>query len=57
MTLADLLPQDLDPVMALALVALSFVTSLITATFSLGGVTLMVAVLELVFPPAVVVMR
>lgn len=41
--------------MALALVALSLVTSLITATFSLGGGTLMVAVLALVFPPAIVV--
>ena len=41
--------------MALALIVLSFVTSLITATFSLGGGTLMVAVLALVFPPAVVV--
>lgn len=41
--------------MALALVALSFVTSLITATLSLGGGTLMVAVLALAFPPAVVV--
>jgi uncharacterized membrane protein YfcA len=51
----DLLPQNLDPLVALALVALSFVTSLITATFSLGGGTLMVAVLALVFPPAIVV--
>jgi uncharacterized membrane protein YfcA len=51
----DLLPQNLDLLMALALVALSFVTSLITATFSLGGGTLMVAVLALVFPPAIVV--
>jgi uncharacterized membrane protein YfcA len=41
--------------MALALMALSFITSLITATFSLGGGTLMVAVLALVFPPATVV--
>jgi uncharacterized membrane protein YfcA len=41
--------------MALALVGLSFFTSLITATFSLGGGSLMVAVLALVFPPAVVV--
>lgn len=55
MTLADLLPANLDPFMALALIALSFVTSLITATFSLGGGTLMIAVLALVFPPAVVV--
>ncbi|MHB1109199.1 MAG: sulfite exporter TauE/SafE family protein [Devosia sp.] len=50
-----LLPAGLDPLMALALIALSFITSLITATFSLGGGTLMVAVLALVFPPAVVV--
>lgn len=41
--------------MALALIGLSFATSLITATFSLGGGTLMVAVLALVFPPAIVV--
>jgi len=53
--LASLLPPGLDPLMALALVGLSFVTSLITATFSLGGGTLMIAVLALVFPPAVVV--
>jgi uncharacterized protein len=53
--LASLLPPDLAPLMAFALVGLSFVTSLITATFSLGGGTLMIAVLALVFPPAVVV--
>jgi uncharacterized protein len=41
--------------MAGLLIVLSFFTSLITATFSLGGGTLMVAVLALVFPPAVVV--
>ena len=41
--------------MALVLVGLSFFTSLITATFSLGGGMLMLAVLALVFPPAVVV--
>lgn len=41
--------------MALALIGLSFVTSIITATFSLGGGILMVAVLALVFPPAIVV--
>lgn len=55
MTLSELLPAGLDPRLALALVGLSFVTSLITATFSLGGGTLMVAVLALVFPPAIVV--
>lgn len=41
--------------MALALIGLSFITSLITATFSLGGGMLMLAVLALVFPPTVVV--
>lgn len=40
---------------ALALVALSFLTSLITATFSLGGGSLMIAAMTLVLPPAVVV--
>lgn len=53
--LLSLLPPGLDPMMALALVGLSLVTSLITATFSLGGGILMVAVLAIVFPPAVVV--
>ena len=55
MSLAQFLPADLDPMVVLALVALSFVTSLITATFSLGGGSLMIAVLALVFPPATVV--
>ena len=40
---------------ALSLVALSFVTSLITATFSLGGGSLMIAVMALLLPPIVVV--
>ncbi len=40
---------------ALALVALSFFTSLITATFSLGGGSLMIAAMTLVLPPVVVV--
>ena len=53
--LASLLPPSLDPSVALALVGLSLVTSLITATFSLGGGSLLIAVLALVFPPAVVV--
>lgn len=55
MSLIDLLPAGLDVSMAAALIVLSFFTSLITATFSLGGGTLMVAVLALVFPPVVVV--
>jgi uncharacterized membrane protein YfcA len=53
--LASLLPPNVDLWMALALVALSFVTSIVTATFSLGGGILMVAVLALVFPPTIVV--
>jgi uncharacterized membrane protein YfcA len=39
----------------LALIALSFLTSLITATFSLGGGALMIAAMALVLPPLVVV--
>lgn len=39
----------------LALVGLSFLTSLITATFSLGGGSLMIAAMTLVLPPLVVV--
>ncbi|MBN9348765.1 MAG: hypothetical protein J0I48_21600 [Devosia sp.] len=53
--LTSLLPAGVDPLLALLLIGLSFVTSMITATFSLGGGLLMVAVLALVFPPAVVV--
>jgi uncharacterized protein len=40
---------------ALGLVALSFLTSLITATFSLGGGSLLIAAMTLVLPPVVVV--
>ncbi|MGC4029549.1 MAG: sulfite exporter TauE/SafE family protein [Steroidobacteraceae bacterium] len=40
---------------ALALVALSFATSLITATFSLGGGSLLIAAMTLVLPPIVVI--
>ena len=47
----SLLPPNVDIWLARVLVGLSFVTSLITATFSLGGGTLMVAVLALAFPP------
>jgi uncharacterized protein len=49
------LAPGLDPSSSLALVALSFVTSLITATFSLGGGSLMIAAMALVLPPFVVV--
>lgn len=51
----SLLPAGLDPLIAALLVLLSFITSLITATFSLGGGSLMIVVLALVFPPAIVV--
>lgn len=45
----------MDPLLALAFIGLSLAASLITATFSLGGGTLILAALALVFPPAVVV--
>jgi uncharacterized membrane protein YfcA len=53
--LTSLLPAGVDWVLALILIGLSFFTSMITATFSLGGGLLMVAVLAIVFPAAVVV--
>ncbi|MEJ0099464.1 MAG: sulfite exporter TauE/SafE family protein [Pseudomonadota bacterium] len=40
---------------ALALAGLSFLTSLITATFSLGGGSLLIAAMTLLMPPAVVI--
>lgn len=46
---------NVDTVTALGLMALSFVTSLITATFSLGGGSLMISAMALVLPPMVVV--
>lgn len=49
------LPPGLGVWAALGLVALSFVTSLITATFSLGGGSLMIIAMTLVMPPVVVV--
>lgn len=53
--LASLLPAGLDPVPALALVLLSFVTSAVTATFGLGGGAMLIAAMVLVFPPLVAV--
>lgn len=47
--------SGLDLWHGLALVGLSFVTSLITATFSLGGGSLLIAVMSLLLPPLVVV--
>jgi uncharacterized membrane protein YfcA len=53
--LAFLLPAGLDPLVALAMVGFSLVSSALTATFGLGGGSLMITVLVLVFPPAVAV--
>jgi uncharacterized membrane protein YfcA len=47
-----LLPPGLDPLAALALIALSLFTSGVTATFGLGGGSLMIAAIALVIPPA-----
>ena len=47
--------MGVDSPTAIALIVLSFVTSLITATFSLGGGSLMIAAMALVLPPVVVV--
>ncbi len=49
------LAPGLDGWTATGLVALSFITSLITATFSLGGGSLLIAAMTLVMPPVVVV--
>jgi len=49
------LPPALTDLTALGLIALSFLTSLITATFSLGGGSLMIIAMTLVMPPVVVV--
>lgn len=48
-----LLPTGMSPGTALGLAALSLIASLITASLSLGGGTLMISVLSLVFPPTV----
>ena len=50
--------RRIDPIAdraALGLIALSFFTSLITATFSLGGGSLMISAMALILPPVVVV--
>lgn len=50
-----LLPSGISPTVAVALVAVSLFASLITAAMGLGGGTLMLSVLTLVFPAAIVV--
>ncbi len=52
---ALLLPAGLDPLAALGLIALSFLTSALTATFGLGGGSLLIAAMVLVLPPLVAV--
>lgn len=49
------LAPGVDTVTALGLMVLSFATSLITATFSLGGGSLMISAMALILPPVVVV--
>lgn len=53
--LAYFLPESLSVWVALALMALSFAASALTAMFGLGGGIAMLAALGVVFPPAVVV--
>jgi uncharacterized membrane protein YfcA len=55
LSLAALLPANLDPLIALALIFLSLVTSAITATFGIGGGALMIAAILMVMPPAAAV--
>ena len=49
------LAPGVDTITALGLMTLSFITSLITATFSLGGGSLMISAMALILPPVVVV--
>lgn len=53
--IAVLLPDGLEIGLAVMLVALSFLTSAITASFGLGGGIMMLAGLALVFTPTVVI--
>ncbi len=55
MTAADFLPAGLDLWQFAILCAVSFLASLITATLSLGGGMLMLAVLALFIPPAALI--
>ncbi|WP_127145676.1 sulfite exporter TauE/SafE family protein [Pelagibacterium montanilacus] len=52
---AQYLPDGVGPWLALSLVLVSFMTSAITGAFGLGGGMLLLAVLAIVFNPAVVV--
>ncbi|WP_420562114.1 sulfite exporter TauE/SafE family protein [Thalassobaculum sp.] len=53
--LALIIPEPLSELAALSLIALSFVTSLMTAALGLGGGILMVAAMASVVPPAALI--
>lgn len=55
MDIVAFLPSGISPAIAIALIAVSLIASLITAAMGLGGGTLMLSVLTLVFPAAIVV--
>lgn len=55
MTIAEILFAGLDWPLAVGLIALSFLSSLITAAFGIGGGILMLAVLASVLPPAAII--
>lgn len=55
MDLSFLLPGDLSLPVTFALFGVSFIASMLTAALSLGGGTLMMAVLAVLFPPAIVI--
>lgn len=48
-------PEGLDPLAALGLIGFSFVTSFVTAAFSLGGGVLMLTLMVMVLPAAAIV--
>jgi uncharacterized protein len=54
-TIAALMPDGVGLGLAAGLLVFSFVTSLITAMFSLGGGIMMLAGLAMIFPPVIVV--
>ncbi|MEX2480674.1 MAG: sulfite exporter TauE/SafE family protein [Gammaproteobacteria bacterium] len=51
----NLLPADFSPWLAAALTALSFVSSMLTASAGLGGGVIMLAVMATVMPPSAVI--
>ncbi|MEM7058299.1 MAG: sulfite exporter TauE/SafE family protein [Pseudomonadota bacterium] len=50
-----LLPPDMGAVVAVGLMGISFVTSLITAAFGIGGGVILIAVLASLLPPAALI--